>query len=97
MDQVAPFLAPFLGFVFQQFRARKGFPEWGYWLMAFGAGVFCLWLWNDSVNLVTKEFWRMHLGMLVTWVMSVAGGTMAASGAAKAGAPDVLAPLTNSK
>lgn len=97
MDQIAPFLAPLLGTQLQRLRAYKWFPEWAGWLIAMGAAVFCMWLWNDNASLLTKEFWQKNLGMLVLWVSGVVGGTFAASGAAKAGVHPAISPLTNSK
>lgn len=95
MTDIAPWLTLAAGFLLQQLRAFKAFPEWGYLLTAIAVGMFGLWL-TAHEPFWTRVFWQAHMGLLVLFVQSVIAGTaLAANGASVL--TRGLAPPTNSR
>lgn len=94
IQQYQPQVMAILGALLQYLRGFSKFPEWGYHAIAAVLAIFGYMLFNvpegDWRTVVVKGLVGVS-GLLV----SVWGGTFAASGAAKAGAGFV--PVTNSK
>jgi hypothetical protein len=103
IGQVGVLLAS-LGAALQWLRAQKGFPEWGFYGLAFIFTAGGCWLAMDGSIHVTKRLildsWPIYLTLLGTTLGGTGTASNVAKGIAKAnpGAEDnMLVPVTNSK
>lgn len=103
LKQFQPTVMLALGFLMQYARGYRGFPEWGYHLIAVGLALFGFVLFNPIIYNDWRYTVVMGLVGIVGNLGSIWGGSFVTSHAAKAhvnagGDPqNILVPLTNSK